>query len=383
MYRGLFAAAAVSLALAGPAFGDRPTSRPARGDKSPAKPIRVALVRCDGHAYTFSPFMADCDPEAYARNFHAQFHFMIDAYKPGRMKFEPVEGFEIAKVWDPKRRKAEGVRDLFFGKPVVCETLEEAARDVDAVLINNCNYDGGDHLKLATPFLEKGIPTLIDKPMAATLKDAVAIVELARKHNAPLMSSSILAYCDEVENLKARYRELPGPVTRGVVNGCNGGLGGIIHGLTLGHTVFGPGVESVECMGQAPLEYLLMHYADKRQMLIVNATGGTYDFFRCSVWSRAGGTPAPLKHLSARPMGNPAFVVGARKIIVDFKKMIETGKPPMPYERIIELIAIVDAARLAQKTGHRVRLDDLPDWPAKKAAEASSGTLSPAAAAVR
>ena len=39
--------------------------------------------------------------------------------------------------------------------------------------------------------------------------------------------------------------------------------------------------------------------------------------------------------------------------------MIDTGKPPIPYEHILEPIGIIEAARIAQETGKRVPLSDV------------------------
>jgi len=66
-------------------------------------------------------------------------------------------------------------------KPEVCDTLEKVSNDVDLVFIADCNGDGSDHLKLATPSLKKGIPTFIDKPFADEVKDAIAIVRCAAR----------------------------------------------------------------------------------------------------------------------------------------------------------------------------------------------------------
>jgi predicted dehydrogenase len=43
-----------------------------------------------------------------------------------------------------------------------------------------------DHAAVASWFLERGIATLVEKPLASTLEEAGALVELARRHRAPL-----------------------------------------------------------------------------------------------------------------------------------------------------------------------------------------------------
>ena len=44
--------------------------------------------------------------------------------------------------------------------------------------------------------------------------------------------------------------------------------------------------------------------------------------------------------------------------VIPVKGMVETRKPPMSYESMLELIDIVVAGRLAQNTGRKVYLKD-------------------------
>ena len=74
----------------------------------------------------------------------------------------------------------------------------EAVRPADAVIILAPN-DVGEHLKLAAWTLPAGKPTLIDKFLAPTVKEAKEIVSLSKRHNAPIFSSSSLRYAVELE----------------------------------------------------------------------------------------------------------------------------------------------------------------------------------------
>lgn len=331
------------------------------------KKIRLALLRCDGHAYTFGPILAECDLNVYARNFHAEYYFMIDAYQPERLKRPPVPGFEVAKVWDKDPKLARGVADLFFGKPKVCGSVAEMTDGVDAAFINNQSLDGSDHLELAAPFLKRGIPVFVDKPFASTLKDALAMVSLAKKHKAPLFSASILSHINENKYFKRRFAELPNPVVRGVINGRVGAktpLAGIIHGLSLAQAVFGCGVEWVESMGETPMAYLLLRYKDGREMLVANAPHYSCgDFFFCDVYTKSAGCPPEPGHLRSNPIGDPDFVIGAHNIVRLFKKMVLTRKPPVPYSTLLELIAVVEAGWRAHKLRKRVYLKELTHKP--------------------
>ena len=57
-------------------------------------------------------------------------------------------------------------------------TIEAMCGKVDAVLLES--VDGRPHLKQAKPVIEAGLPLFIDKPVAGSLKDAIAIFDLAQ-----------------------------------------------------------------------------------------------------------------------------------------------------------------------------------------------------------
>lgn len=63
---------------------------------------------------------------------------------------------------------------------------------VEGVLI--LEQDGGKHLEMARPFLERGQFVYIDKPIALTMADLSAMETLARAHGATVMMGSALRY---------------------------------------------------------------------------------------------------------------------------------------------------------------------------------------------
>ena len=333
---------------------------------------RLGIVRCDTHGYYFGIMMDDCDPMRLLEiNFVVHF-YATDIYDPRKLsKIPRIPGFEIAKCYDYDAQSAREFSQAFNGRPVVCQSLEEVAEDIDAVFISDCDGGGGDHLKLATPFLKKGIPTFVDKPFASTFKDARAMIDMATEHGAPLLNSSILSQVPVADQFKSRFQEIA-PVGLGVVKGVGGAfsqeLGGeaiaggleerlayIIHGIALGLNLFGRGVEWVEAMGVLPLEYLHMHLKDGVEILVMNTSvellPESCSFF-AEAYSKYGAIHSPA-------IGDPQFIAGGGKIVELFKQMIDTGKPPIPYDQILEHIAVVEAAQIAQRTGKRVYIEEV------------------------
>ena len=62
--------------------------------------------------------------------------------------------------------------------------------------------------------------------------------------------------------------------------------------------------------------------------------------------------------IHAGPIGDPHSLCGAYRILQMIRDTVCIDKPPTAYEDILEPIAVVDAARIAQKTRERVLISD-------------------------
>jgi len=358
--------------------------------------IRLGMVRCDTHGYYYGALMAPCDPLLLEKHNKIVHFYATNWYDPKDIILPTLYEFEIVRCYDYDPRRAQEFSETFLGKPRVCEKLEEVAEGIDVAFIADCDGGGGDHLKLAAPFIKRGIPTFVDKPFALTLKDAKAIIKLAEKHNTPIYNSSILSEVVAAENFKRRFdeigpkganwtelaqaafamgckpEELPG-VKLGVVKGVGGALsqenvgqrdrlGGledrlayIIHGVALALNVFGKGVEWVEAMGSLPLEYLHLHLRNGRDVICLNPGVDVFPE-RCSFYVEAY---SKMGAIHSGPIGDPEFLRGAARIVRKIRDLARTGKPPVAYADIVEHIAVIEAGQRAQQTGSRVYIADV------------------------
>ena len=80
-------------------------------------------------------------------------------------------------------------------------TPEDLIELVDGVLL--CSRDGREHLREARPFLERGMPVFIDKPLALSTADAAEILRLAASSGAPVTSFSGLRLHSRIAALAA------------------------------------------------------------------------------------------------------------------------------------------------------------------------------------
>jgi len=101
------------------------------------------------------------------------------------------------------------------------------------------------------------------------------------------------------------------------------------------------------------LEHLLLHYPDGRQIILMSPVLRTADHdFYASAYSNQGAIHSP-------GIGILRFPPGSRKIIEMFLKLVQTGQPQVPYEHTLELIAILEAGRIAQTEKRRASLEEV------------------------
>ena len=284
-----------------------------------------------------------------------------------------------------------------YGIPHVVEEVEEMIGKVDAVLIGGgrrqptgdgiWGEEADDHLRLSRPFLEKGMPVLIDKPFADKLEDAIEMVRLARSNGALLMSCSAMRYASEIAALK----EVVDDGGLGKISGaiCMIGTGVstlkwyIIHILEALYVPFGPGIESVFALpshapivvgkAETPGAYgLLFRWNDGRvaTMLMVEdetdaAEGGEYEDRPPRIlWPTATIVPPYLPfHYNIRLYGDMDWAdvrsVGKgcyTRMLGAFIDMIKTGEEAIPLEHTLELVQAIVMADRSLESGKLERL---------------------------
>lgn len=88
------------------------------------------------------------------------------------------------------------------GLDKACKSIEELADYTDVGFIQGCDWD--KHITHAMPFIERGKPVFIDKPIVGNIADCQKLIEL-EKNGATILGSSSARYCYEVR----KFLELP------------------------------------------------------------------------------------------------------------------------------------------------------------------------------
>ncbi len=114
--------------------------------------------------------------------------------------YNDMAGVELVGVADTNRETADRVAAEYASR-----AYYDPMELIDKVDVVSIVVPTSLHRQVAVPYLEKGIHTLLEKPVASTLEDAAVIVETARKHGATLQighlerfNAGIMALADHV-----------------------------------------------------------------------------------------------------------------------------------------------------------------------------------------
>lgn len=206
--------------------------------------------------------------------------------------------------------------------------LEEA----DAVMITARH--GGNHLKYAKAYLEKGIPVWIDKPICASVEDVLELVALAKMYNAPIWGGSSVIFSKEIETMAAYREENKDTVTGGhvtapinMVNEWGNFWFYAQHLIQMMTTVFGNDVRSVSANSGENYVQALYHYDD----------------FTISAYFGAGYTMTVYNGNYKAEASNVSLAGCHVAELESFYEVMKTGKGVTSYKDFITPVFIIDA----------------------------------------
>ena len=224
-------------------------------------------------------------------------------------------------------------------------SIQDLLHKVDFVMLET--NDGRLHLEQAIEIFKAGKTTFIDKPIAASLKDAKSIFKEAKKYKVPVFSSSSLRYATGMQEIKQ------GKI--GAVSGADTyspmkfekthpdlfWYG--IHGVEMLFTVMGPGCVSVQRTISEEQEVCTGIWDDGRIGTFRGIKSGKQDYGGIA-YGKSG-----ILHLGPYNGYDPLLI----KIIEFFK----SGIPPVDERETLAILAFMEAADVSKNTkGARVTL---------------------------
>src|SRR5271157_5098084 len=226
-----------------------------------------------------------------------------------------------------------------YGVEIV-DSIDELLKKVDVVLLES--VDGRPHLAQARAVFQARKPVFIDKPVAGTLADAIAIYELARESGTPCFSSSSLRFSPGTAGMKNNPKV-------GDVIGCDA-YGPChleehhpdlfwygVHGVEALYTIMGTGCQAVSRVQTEGTDLVAGVWKGGRVGTFRGLRQGASDY---------GATVFGSKGIA--PSGGYA---GYEPLVVEICKFFRTGKPPVSAEETIELFAFMEAAYESKRQG--------------------------------
>jgi predicted dehydrogenase len=230
----------------------------------------------------------------------------------------------------------------------IVNSIADLLKKVDFILLET--NDGRPHLQQALEVMQAGKPLFIDKPVAGTLADAIALYAISEKLKVPFFSSSSLRYMDSAqEAASGKMGKILGadcfsPATLEPTHPDLFWYG--IHGVETLYTVMGTGCQSVTRTQTDGTEIVVGVWEDGRIGTFRGTRSGKHEY-----GGTAFGEKGPLK------LGPYTGYDNLLDRIIAFYK---TGNVPISPKETLEIYTFMEAAdESKRKGGKSIALKDV------------------------
>lgn len=237
----------------------------------------------------------------------------------------------------------------------IVDSIETLLKKVDVVLLET--NDGRLHLEQALPVLKAGKPLFIDKPVAASLRDAIAIYDAAEKYKVPVFSSSSLRFMNSaMEVVSGKIGKVIGADTY-----CPANIEPThpdlfwygIHGIETLFTVMGTGCKSVIRVHTPDTDVVVGTWEDNRLGTFRGKRSGKHDYGGTAYGETGTAILGPFD--------------GYEPLLLEIIAFFKTGKPPVSSAETLEILAFMEAAdESKRRNGASVTLAEMMEKAKRK-----------------
>ncbi|MBD0254545.1 MAG: Gfo/Idh/MocA family oxidoreductase [Cytophagales bacterium] len=221
----------------------------------------------------------------------------------------------------------------------IVDSIPGLLKMVDVVLLET--NDGRPHLAQAMPVLKAGKRLFIDKPVAASLAEVIAIYEAAQRYKVPVFSSSSLRYMASAQEVaggkvgKVLGADAYSPAHLEKTHPDLFWYG--IHGVETLYTVMGRGCKSVVRVHTESADVVAGSWADGRVGTFRGTRSGKSEYGGTAFGENGTAVLGPYD--------------GYRPLLVQIVQFFRTGVPPVPPEETLEIYAFMEAADESKRQG--------------------------------
>ena len=295
----------------------------------------IGMNEGNGHPYSYSAMFNGYDPLALKKKCPFP---LIKEYLPALHKNKNmIDGAIVSHIWTQDRSLSQDIASV-SKIPNIVGNIEDLLGEVDGVIL--ARDDPWNHLAMAKPFLKEGIPIFIDKQLVSSERDLSELIKITGK-NYPLMAGSSIRYTKELNSflqdtmLKKNTMSIHG-MSR--VNWMRYGHH-LLEGIVI---LFGHDILNVRSLSSKDgHDIVQISYKDNLNVILEFIEDIALPIqFTCFT---SNSEPVSIPFI--------AYYSSFRKMMNDFKVMIETNIPPIPFNEIVSISKIVIAGDLSKKSG--------------------------------
>lgn len=221
----------------------------------------------------------------------------------------------------------------------ISTSVEELLNQSDYILLET--NDGRPHLEQAMQVIKAGKPFFIDKPVAGSLRDAIAIYAAAKKHHVPLFSCSSLRYMESAQEVaQGRIGKVLGadtysPATLEKTHPDLFWYG--IHGVEILYTVMGTGCKELVRVNTPGTDIVVGTWADGRTGTFRGTRTGKHEYGGTAYGEKGNQVLGPFK--------------GYDNLLDQIIRFFRTGIAPVSAEETLEIYTFMEAADESRRKG--------------------------------
>jgi predicted dehydrogenase len=287
--------------------------------------IKIGIIGLDtSHSPAFTEFFNAENPEPGLSGFK-----VVAAY--------PYGSREIPESAETIPRYTAQIEKM--GVEVV-DSLRKLLRKADAILLET--NDGQMHLEQAREVFKAGKPVFIDKPLSASLPDAVKIYQEAKEKNVPVFSASSLRYLKAAQAVRHENKigdvlgaDTFSPATLEPHHTDFFWYG--IHGVEILYTVMGKGCNTITRFSTPDTDIIVGKWKDGRLGTVRGTRTGTHDYGGIAFGTEGNINLGPFE--------------GYQGLLVKIGEFFRTGKSPVDPMETLEIYGFMEAADESKKRG--------------------------------
>lgn len=294
------------------------------GRQSPKVPQtgkRIGIIGLDtSHSTAFTKVLNSPDPPAEYLGYK-----ITAAYPYGSREIESSYKRIPGYIEDVKKLNVE-----------IVDSIGALLKQVDVVMLET--NDGRLHLEQALQVFKAGKRMFIDKPVAGSLSDAIAIYQASEKYKIPVFSASSLRYIKGIENLdrtKVVGADTYSPAVLEKTHPDFFWYG--IHAVETLYTAMGTGCKQVVRVTTEGTDIIAGTWGDGRVGTVRGTRTGKHNY---------GGTVYTVDgNITLGPYA------GYEPLLKDIIRYFETGEVPVNAAETLEIFAFMEAADESKRRG--------------------------------